>query len=80
MFRNSKIEKEKLIDLKDHRDERLGVDWENLGCLKNFHLGSVAYDEYVLFPWLKKVQILEFLTPKNVIQIFFSQVFFCVVV
>ena len=75
MFRNSKIEKEKLIDLKNHRDERFEVDWENLCCLKNFCLGSVAYEEYVLYPWLKKVQILEFLTPKNVIQLFFSQVF-----
>ena len=72
MFRNSKIEKEKLIDLKSQRDERFEL--RELGWYRNFILGSVACGESVLFLWLKKVPILEFSTPKSVILTFFSQV------
>ena len=62
------------------KSARWKVRGREMGWIKNFGLGSVVCEEYVLFPWLKRVRILEFSMLENVIRIFFSQVSQAVIV
>ena len=56
------------------KSARWKVRGSKMGWIKNFCSGSVAYEEYALFPWLRKVRILEFSMLENVIRTFSSQV------